>query len=177
MVCYGERMLKADHRAAKESIRRSIALAREVLESRGHRVFSVGQMRNRLIWKEDGEVRTLVIERFHPESDVVRIHVDHYSAVLSMRAAMMLRMTDAPVAQPTRNKAEITVMPDEVEAALTWALSHDSRVGEPKEPMPMPITGKCQKVWEYAWSVRAYDRYFSDARHTSATPASDLASA
>lgn len=122
--------------------------------------FPIDRSKTQLAWLDDGDVRTLTIQAIETKPFIVRLFVDHYTLLVSQRvgkalgvAPIMVRSSSAR-ARPIQPKAGISVLTDEVESALEWALN-DSRVTT-KVPPPFERTGS--DTWSYVWSKRASDR-------------------
>ena len=139
-------------------LKRFMPLATEVLAKRGIEVFAVGRSGVELTWLDDGEVRTLRIGTIEIAPFIVRLSVDHFTMFVSRRAGKALGIEtrfDYAKACPSRPKGELSVLPDEVGAALEWALNYDARVGG--QPPPLELDGA--DGWSYVWSKRASERY------------------
>lgn len=138
-------------------LKRFMPLATEVLAKRGIEVFSVGRSGVELTWLDDGDVRTLRIGTIETTPFIVRLSVDHFTIFVSRRAGKALGIEtrfDYAKACPSRPKGELSVLPEEVDAALRWALNYDARVGG--QPPPFELEGD---GWSYVWSKRASERY------------------
>lgn len=59
------------------------------------------------------------------------------------------------VARPVRPKGEISVLLDELESALEWALGFDA-TSMSQSPPPFETSG--WESWPYVWSKRAFER-------------------
>jgi hypothetical protein len=139
-------------------LKRFTPRAIEVLAKRGVRAFPVGRTRVELAWLDGVDVRTLRIGTIERSPFILRLFVDHYSLFVSRKVAKALGISGAThyaAAHPVRPKREISVLPDEVEPALEWALNHDARA----EFQPPPFEASGSDAWSYVWSKRAADRY------------------
>lgn len=140
----------------------------EVLAKRSVQAFPVGRSGVDLAWLDDGDVRTLSIGTIETTPFIVRLFVDHFAMVISRKAAKALGLGGGnyAVAHPSRPTGELSVLPDEVDAALEWALNYDARSGA--QPPP-PFESDGGDEWSYVWSRRASERYA--ARRSRATAA------
>jgi len=148
-------------------LKRYIPTAVVILAKRGVQAYPVGRAGVELAWLDEGDVRTLKIEAIEKSPFIVRLYVDHYTLLISQKVAKALGVSDKftryyAQAEPVREKAEISVMMDEVEPALEWALNHDARTGSPPPPPPFellaPRRPSAQDAWSYIWSRRAGER-------------------
>ncbi len=150
-------------------LKRFTPRAIEVLAKRGIQSFPGRRSGVELAWLDDGDVRTLRIGVIETSPFIVRLFVDHSSLFISRKAGKALGVPGAstyyPEARPVRPKGEISILPDEVDAALEWALNYDARVGS-QQPPPFEVSGS--DAWSYVWSKRAADRY---AAHRKASAA------
>lgn len=140
--------------------------AMELLATRGICAYSTSGRKSELVWSEDGETRMLSIVAQETRPLLVRLALDHYTVFASQRVARALGDRTArgtTSIRPSRPKAEITVLPVEVEDALRWALTHDARLGLPATPPPFetaPVNRPSEvDTWEYVWSKRAVEAY------------------
>ncbi len=152
--------IAVEGRFPERTLRRFMPRAIDVLAKRGIRASPVGRSGVELAWLDDGDVRTLRIGTAATSPFIVRLHVDHYSLMVSTRVAKLLGVTGGHYAQacPTRPKGEISVLPDEVDSALEGALTFDARTDAEPAP-PFEVAG--YDGWSYVWSERAADRYAS----------------
>jgi hypothetical protein len=104
------------------------------------------------------DVRTLTVVEYCRVPRIVRLAIDYYDVRFPWRNEM---------AHPSRPGAELTILPDEVEAMLPWALSFDKRTGTSQVPVP-DIRGDSPRQspgeywpasWTYGWSARAAHAY------------------
>jgi hypothetical protein len=152
-------------------LKRFTPRAIEVLAKRGVQAFPVGRSGVEVAWLDDGDVRTLRIGTIERSPFIVRIFVDHYVLIVSRKVAKALGVSgamypaDAP-AHPSRPKGEISILLDEVEPALEWALNHDARADAQPPPPPFEVSGS--EAWSYVWSKRASDRYAARRRRSEA---------
>lgn len=142
-------------------LKRFTPRAIEVLAKRDVRAFSVGRTGVELAWLDDGDIRTLRIGAIETTPFIVRLFVDHSTLFVSPKVAKALHVSDRYAryyaqAEPSRPKCEISVLSDEVDAALEWALNRDARAGA--QPMP-PFELDLSNGWSYVWSKRASERY------------------
>lgn len=139
-------------------LKRFTPRAIETLAKRGIQAFPVGRSGVELAWLDDGDVRTLRIGTIETTPFIVRLFVDHYAMFISRKAAKALGVAGGHYAEarPSRPKGEISILPDEVDAALEWALNYDARAGS---PLPPPFEAAGFDGWSYVWSKRASDRH------------------
>lgn len=148
-------------------LKRFAPRAVELLANRGVQSFPVGRSGVELAWLDDGDVRTLRIDAIHRSPFIVRLFVDHYTLMVSQKVAKALgipRSRHYAQARPGRPKGEISLLIDEVEPALKWALSYDARAQA--QPLP-PFETPSWDGWSYVWSKRASDRYQAAPRKAS----------
>jgi hypothetical protein len=152
-------------------LKRFTPMAVAILQGRGIQAHPAsGGTGNALVWSEDGDVRTLLIGCAEKTPFLVRLFLDHYSVFVSRKVARSLGLSGGYYAQaePTRPKAEITLLPDEVQAGLAWALPHDARRGALPPPPPFertaPRPGSAMDTWSYMWSARALEAYRRGAK-------------
>jgi hypothetical protein len=138
-------------------LRRFTPRAIEVLAKRGVQAFPVGRSGVELAWLDDGDVRTLRIGTIETTPFIVRLYVDHYEMLISRKVAKALGVAGGHYAQacPGRPKGEISVLLDEVDAALEWALNYDARSGSQQPP---PFESQGFDGWSFVWSIRASER-------------------
>jgi hypothetical protein len=150
--------ISARRTSPERILKRFMPRAIEVLAKRGVRAFPVGRSGAQLAWLDDGDVRTLSIGAIETAPFIVRLFVDHYTLLISRKVAKALGVdgTYYPEACPTRPKGEISILPDEVDAALEWALAYDARAAA--QPAP-PFEVADFDGWSYVWSKRASDRH------------------
>jgi len=141
-----------------------LTMAMKILADRGLHVH-VASDKKGLVWREGEDMRTLLflVQETHPV--LIRLALDHYTSMVSQRVARALGDSNPsrfPMIAPARPKAEITVLPSEVELALSWALAQDTRLG-PSDAPPFETAplGRPSAVdaWEYVWSKRAVAAY------------------
>lgn len=142
-------------------LKRFTPRAIEILAKRGVQAFPVGRSGVELAWLDDGDVRTLRIGTVETTPFIVRLFVDHYTLFISQKVAKALRVSDRYAryyaqAEPRRPKGELSILPDEADAALEWALNYDARA-ESQPPPPFESDGF--DGWSYVWSRRASERY------------------
>lgn len=138
-------------------LKRFMPRATEILAKRGIQAFPAQHSATGLVWLDAGDVRTLRLGAIETTPFIVRLYVDHYSLFVSRKVARALGIDTPhyPEARPERRKVEISVLLDEVDTALEWALNSDTRI-EPPLP-PFEVSGF--DGWSYVWSKRASDRY------------------
>lgn len=157
-----EKSLKevSERRTSPERIlKRFTPRAIEVLAKRGVQAFPVGRSGVELAWRDDGDVRTLRIGAIERSPFIVRLFVDHYSLFVSRKVAKALGVSGSTfyaTAHPTRPKREISILLDEVEPTLEWALNRGAKSESQPSP-PFAVSGS--DAWSYVWSKRAADRY------------------
>jgi len=143
-----------------------------VLRARGVRKMWTSGERG-LIWLEGEDVRTLVVSRFNNSHAIVRLAID-YEPVVRPRET---ELTDV-LAMPSRRSygaSELTILLDEVDTMLPWAMSYDA--GARTSPVNVPsIAGAVAKLppeiywprsWNGAWSARAAEaeRHLAPSHH------------
>ncbi len=148
-------------------LQRFTVMAADHLRARGlEPFFESGRGRTQLAWREDGDVRTLAVTAVERTPFLVRLSLDHFGVMVSQRTAKAMRLPHPSfisTATPVRPNSEITLLPDEVERALAWALAHDARAlhrpalppfeeGHPRNEPP-------GDGWTYVWSRRAATAY------------------
>jgi hypothetical protein len=115
-----------------------------------------------LVWLDDGDVRTLVVSRFNNTTKIIRLAIDYEAVVYPGETTDPERMLATP-SRHTFGAAELTVMLDEVDAILPWALSYNAGTRKSDEDVPR-IPGAAADVpperywpgaWKSAWSQRA----------------------
>jgi len=145
-------------RSPERVLKRFGPRAIEVLAKRGVQAFPVGRSGVDLAWLDDGDVRTLRIRTIETTPFIVRLFVDHFTMLISRKAAKALAIGGDHYAEarPRRPKGEISVLLDEVDAALEWALNYDARSGSQQQPPPFESQGF--DGWSYIWSRRASQR-------------------
>ncbi|MBI5509138.1 MAG: hypothetical protein HY903_10325 [Deltaproteobacteria bacterium] len=164
------REIEARRRQPDRALRAFVPSARAILSRRGIQLQAEGRSRpaNELVWLEDGDIRTLKIAAAETTPFVVRISIDHFQIHVSQKAVRQLGIADRcarffPEARPVRPKAELSVMPDEVTAALEWALAHDARGDAAPAAPPFEKAVRSppssDDAWAYVWSKRAWDAY------------------
>lgn len=143
--------------------------ATEILARRGVQAFPGVGSDVELAWLEEGGVRTLRIGAIETSPFVVRLFVDHFTLFISKKAAKALGVGGGTYGQarPSRPKGEISILHDEVEAALEWVLTSDTRPGSPP-PSPPPFETDGFDGWSYVWSKRAAARYAGRPKRDSA---------
>lgn len=135
----------------------------QILESHGIQAHVVGREGTQVVWREGSDIRTLKIGCIERAPLIVRLFVDHSRMFISPKVAKALGVSDQfrryyAEAIPHRPKAEISILPDEVEGALPWALSHNARLGTPPPLPPFELANpNSQDKWDYVWSKRASD--------------------
>jgi hypothetical protein len=145
-------------------LKRFTLRAVEILAKRGIRVYPAEQrLIGHLVWLDAGGIRTLRISDYSTTPFVVRLSIDHFAFFVSQRVAEALGAYrgDYTDVRPSRPGAEISILPDEVDAALGWALNFDARTG--LQPPPPPFEPVQFDRWHYMWSKRAEAKY--DAAH------------
>ncbi len=148
-------------------LKRYIPTAVAILAKRGIQAYPVGREGVELAWLDDGDVRTLKIEAIEKSPFIVRLYVDHYTLFISQKLAKALGVSDKftryyAQAIPVRGKAEISVVMDEVEPALEWALNYNARTGSSPPTPPFEVAAprrpSAEDRWSYLWSKRAGER-------------------
>ena len=154
------------HHNPKPLLERIGRRATELLAARGICAYAPSRLKSELVWSEGGEMRTLMIVAQETRPLLVRLALDHSTLFASQRVARTLGEHNAKghtSIRPSRPKAEITILPTEVEDALRWALPHDSRLGPPATPPPFetaPVSRPSDvDTWEYVWSKCAVEAY------------------
>lgn len=151
--------IETRRRSPERLLRRFTPSAQDILRRRGAEPLKVGRDGTDLVWRENGELRTLQIGVTETTPFIVRLFVDHYSLLVPKRTARALGIdSSSPYgmeANPTRPKGEISVLLDEVEQALEWALDYDVRVPDRDRP---PFEVSDWNTWDYMWSRRALMR-------------------
>lgn len=111
---------------------------------------------SQIAWRDNGGLRTLMVATYGEwSSHVVRLAFDVYPCPLSRDQAEGLDVDWEGYAEaiPFQPKGELSVLPDEVDAALEWALTCESREQLPPRP-PFEVSHRWHE-WPYLWSKRA----------------------
>lgn len=124
------------------TLRRAIDFAVGVLHKRG---VIIHRADGGIWWEEaDGTVRTFAAHHYGLSKVVLRLHVDHYA--LSKRRG---------IAQPSRPKAEVTIVPSQIGVAIGWLLGDPTRGPDNLGERPFSYAGRGRGGWDYVWSETA----------------------
>lgn len=145
-------------------LKRFTPAALQVLETRGIQAHVIGREGTQVVWREEGDIRTLKIDCIERTPFIVRLSIDFCQMFVSQKIAKALGIAErfsrysVHTAHPSRPKGEISLLPDEVEDALPWALSHNARLGAPSSSPPFEVANpNGYGIWDYVWSKRASD--------------------
>jgi hypothetical protein len=152
----------------ERGLKRFAPTALRILEGRGIHAYVVGREGKQVVWREeDGDIRTLQFDAAERTPFIVRLSVDSCEMFVSLKIAKALGIAErfsrysVHRAQPSRPKGEISLLPDEVDVALSWALNFDARQGTPPPQPPfevaVPSRRSAEDDWSYVWSKRAVD--------------------
>jgi hypothetical protein len=148
-------------------LKKYAALAFNLITSLGHRpIYQHGRTRTCFAWSEDGSVRTFAVTAYEKTPFLVRMHIDDHTVILTSKNARALGYESSVYTfrevTPSRPKAEITVLLDEVEAAMKWVLSCDGRADTlPNAPFERAAASRpsADDRWSNVWSKRADEAY------------------
>lgn len=156
-------------RSPEHVLKKYTPYAAEILAKRGVQAFASIRSGVQLVWRDEGDARTLRIDAYQATPFIVRLYVDEFPVLVSAQVARALgaiasvgRYIEVRPARPGR---EISVLLDEVAPALDWVLSEDAR-STSQPAAPFAVTNASNR--SYVWSKRAAQR-FAD-REKAASP-------